>query len=62
MTIFELIKVTEMYATICIFKNGTHEHIFSGTTNTLYELCYKDLRGKKIMFLKVIDSSLIVYI
>ena len=62
MTIHELIKITEMYTAICIFKNGTHEHVFSGTTNTLYELCYRDLRERKILLLKVINNSLIVYI
>ena len=62
MTIFDLIKVVEMYTTICIFENKNHELAFSGTSYTLFELCYRDLRERKILFFKVIDNSLIVYI
>lgn len=62
MTILDLIKVAEMYTSICIFENKNHELVFSGTTNTLYELCYRNLRERKILLLKVINNSLIVYI
>ena len=62
MTIYDLMKVTEIYTAILIFKNKTHESIFSGTINTLYEACYRDLKEKQVQFLKVLDSTLIVYI
>ena len=62
MTILDLIKVAEMYTSICIFKHKSHESLFSGTTNTLYELCYRDLRERKILLLKIINNSLIAYI
>ena len=61
MTILDLIKVAEMYTSICIFKHKSHESLFSGTTNTLYELCYRDLRERKILLLKIINNSLIAY-
>lgn len=62
MTILDLIKIAEMYTSICIFKYKSHESLFSGTTSTLYKLCYRDLREKRILYLKILNDSLIVYI